>query len=108
MLINSSSRGGAEGGGVDHKEMIKTKAGELSSSDGDGRVDSDGGGGGRLSLGVSNPSGGLSPMAQATIQKHLSGPSKRILLTQSMNKKAQAKDAGTITGNYTNKEVGDV
>lgn len=105
MLINSSNRGGAEGGGVDHKEMIKTKAGELSSSDGDGRVDSDGCGGGRLSLGVSNPSGGLSPMAQATIQKHLSGPSKRILLTQSMNKKAQAKDAGTITGNYTNKEV---
>lgn len=83
--------------------MIKSQAGELS-SDGDGRAEKrDGGGGGGLSLGVSKPhcggGGGLSPMAQATIEKHLSGQSKRILLTQTMNKKSQSKDMGTITGN---------
>lgn len=79
-------------------DMIKTNTGELS-SDGDGTEAE-----GRLSLGSpatmkASASGGLSPMAQATIEKHLSGPSKRILLTQAMNKKSQSKDAGTITGN---------
>lgn len=74
--------------------MIKVKAGELS-SDGDGKTETiDGGGGGGLSM------AGLSPMAQAAIEKHLSGPSKRILLAQTMNKKSQSREAGTITGNY--------
>lgn len=81
--------------------MIKTNAGELS-SDGDGRTETRDGGGGKggLSLGNIKPQGGLSPMAQATIEKHMSGTSKRILLTQAINKKSQSKDAGTITGNY--------
>lgn len=88
--------------------MIQSRAGEISSDGGrtvaveaGNQTPRDEGG---LSLGVSKPNqigggGGLSPMAQATIQKHLSGPSKRILLSQSANKKTQAKDAGTITGN---------
>lgn len=76
--------------------MIKVKAGELS-SDGDGKSEtSDGGGGGGVGLSMT----GLSPMAQAAIEKHLSGPSKRILLAQTMNKKSQSREAGTITGNY--------
>lgn len=79
------------------REMIKSKAGEIS-SDGDGRGSSRDGGGGGLSA-YSGAGGGLSPMAQATIEKHLSGPSKRLLLSQAMNKKSQSKDAGTITGN---------
>lgn len=78
--------------------MIKVKAGELS-SDGDGKSEtSDGGGGGGGGVGLSMA--GLSPMAQAAIEKHLSGPSKRILLAQTMNKKSQSREAGTITGNY--------
>lgn len=48
----------------------------------------------------SSVSGGLSPMAQATIDKHLRGGSKRVLLAQAMNKESQSRDAGTITGKY--------
>lgn len=80
------------------REMIKSRAGEISSDVGGKGNSRDGGGGGGSSA-YSGAGGGLSPMAQATIEKHLSGPSKRLLLSQAMNKKSQSKDAGTITGN---------
>ena len=85
--------------------MSKSNEGELS-SEGDGRAelsDERGGGGGGLSIGMMTKTGshgGLSPMAQATIEKHLSGPSKRILLSQAMNKKSASREMGTITGKY--------
>lgn len=41
----------------------------------------------------------LGPLAQAAIEKHMmSGPSKRILLAQTINKTNESRDAGTITG----------
>lgn len=84
-------------------EISTTVERQAKGTDTRNEAEGSGGGGGGLSLGTpkshNKSSGGLSPMAQATIEKHLSGASKRILLTQTMNKKSQSREAGTITGN---------